>query len=419
MNIDHKIITAFLSASVFFGCSKNTEFREETKQAPQKESTVKIESVSPSNQKCTEKGTCYSFKESFDVPYLYNLQLSFQDTSSEKILEIREVDFAVKDASWVTYNADIWLKHKTKYLVNVFNSFGGKAGEKVDSLEFTTPKDFVLDSRLVQDTGYLKDLSEYGVGTFAVGNQTHFVLLKDVTIKSHRFLFLTKDSSLYTAGKKIKVESDIAFFRESTITSFVKYIQEKVPQSGGVVDMNFDSSSGKLSILLRGQNGENGSDGQDLSGTRARDANFGECRRWRENVGSRPCMRGDILGSCNITVEKVGFKNSVFAENGLRGGNAGRGYDGGYGGDISFYTKNHQDFVLTAKSEPGTRGKMGKPGNGQKGGLAQPPVDCFGTMVNGLPAGEDGPPGLPSQDGEDGKRGVVNVLLGQVKIENK
>lgn len=179
--------------------------------------------------------------------------------------------------------------------------------------------------------------------------------------------------------------------------------------------MNFDSSSGKLSISLRGQNGENGSAGQDLSGTRARDANFGECTKYKEFI---PCGLYDEPGA-DCSGLRIGFKNSVFAENGLRGGNAGRGYDGGYGGDISFYTKNHQDFVLTAKSEPGTRGKMGKPGNGQKGGLAQPPVDCFGTMVNGLPAGEDGPPGLPSQDGEDGKRGVVNVLLGQVKIENK
>lgn len=410
MKTDQRLVGILLSATVFFGCSKNTEFREENKTMPSKEATVHVESVKPLDQKCTEKENCFSLKESIENPYLYNLQMSFQDTSSEKILEIREVDFSIKDSSWITYNNDIWLKHKTKYLVNIFNSIGGKAGEKIDAFEVTTPKDFVLDSRLVYDQEYLKNLKEEGIGTFAAGKQTHFVLLKDVSIKSHRFLFLTKDSSLYTDGKKIKVESDFAFLQENTITSFVKYIQEKVPQSGGSVYMSFTSATGKLSIILRGQNGENGPDGQDLSTTRARDANFGECQRIYDTY--------EMHGSFVTVAIGATFKNSVFAENGKRGGNAGRGYDGGYGGDIYFQIQNNQGFNLTAKSEPGLGGKMGKVGLGQKGGLPQGPVDCFGNIVEGLPGGTDGPPGFPTQDGEDGKRGIVKISLGQQKIEN-
>lgn len=230
---------------------------------------------------------------------------------------------------------------------------------------------------------------------------------------------------LTTNGFKLKLQFEEMTLTENNILQTfpegLKAALNNRGRSGGDVEIRGQTVIGHLKIIMRGENGGDGSAAAVHSSLVAADGAPGKDVRFSIN------LLDDNPINCAKNKPTPGENGS----NGLHGQTGQRGGAGGNAGVLFLEIKNNSDFVKEILSEPGIGGSGGLGGLGQKGGkggrsgvayrgleklgIKQPHIDQYYQFYNnekmfkGCPApvnGQNGTDGLPGSNGAPGDKGA-------------
>lgn len=225
-------------------------------------------------------------------------------------------------------------------------------------------------------------------------------LSSNTVIRSQR-IFLKRNSLIQTNGFNLTFRAKHIFSDHAQIITFPEGAEAEVTangKSGGQIRFVAKQAIGDLQVILRGENGRPGQNGQEYT-TAAANGIQGE-------RGGNQCLRWLVGGP----IKCICTRNPTNGANGAAGLKGQRGQDGGNGGSsgtIAIEIEDHSNFIFDVSQIPGRGGSPGLGGLGQKGGKGGPPGNPTSTECNAAfygADGADGPQGDAGLRGLDGER---------------
>lgn len=235
-------------------------------------------------------------------------------------------------------------------------------------------------------------------------------------------LIMTREGILYTGDESFTMSVEQLSAQDSIIQTFTK--EEIVGQkknatgkSGGNILLNSLKSTGKLTVRMLGQNGDdqtlvprknesrgkNGASAVAESYTKVCESSLlaagPVCPPNFMSGTIRPmrCSSGPI--HCSYEESSSG-RPAGNGDQGPRGHEGMAGNKGGNSGQFSLVSTEEANFSIDFEIKPGLGGKGGAGGEGGEGGLG-------GAGAGKHPAGAQGPVGPRGQNGKDGENGTA------------
>lgn len=296
------------------------------------------------------------------------------ETSNVSIFIDKQFAFKANSPSVTSYV--VGLDHNREYLITVYSQKDLDTKPIVVSeLVVNTPLDVGLTSE------YLKSLP---------------FLENKISIQAHRVFIV---DSVVTEGKNILVNTDELIADEAELTTFQdqqKAIMDNGGRNGGLIVIKSKKAQGKLTFILRGENGGDGSSGASHSDRALRGPNG----------------KDGYLVTCDADERRCKTTCSPWPENGHQGlpGKVGNhGGNGRYGGNTGSLqleiAESSPNFHFKIEKVIGTAGSPGSGGPGQQGGPGGFPGKFSEYCSASI--GPDGPTGPKGVDGIRETNGVV------------
>lgn len=379
-----------LAAIVISGCDMKSDEKKPAPAAP--EGTVSESAVDPKSLEGTMK---------VDVvggdPEKYLVQFSWPKLSPVKKIRIR-LDRVLteisSDQSFFTHT----VAHNATYTYS-FDVLGNNRNvEETFRKSVMVPLDYVV-----------KNQPRITAATEIIANRAYF--------ESSNPLLIGNFNTILIVNELHSQDGVIETFPLGDGNALPKAGTDQNGRTGGNLNIQAKSLTGRLKIIMRGEDGGTGSDGQPFSDRAKAGKPAGE--------GYTVSHGGEYPDSMCVSGENAGN-----GDPGLPGRDGNRGGDGGSTGDIrisieKYIPLNGVDGIEDGESPSpvqifqyvGNEGSGGKPGPPQQGGLPGPgnsgkDWDCKGDP--GAPGADGGPGGKKG----NGTRGAVGSSCLYIASEN-
>lgn len=466
MNIDHKIITAFLSASVFFGCSKPLDFTdEETTVKSPKADMEKSEKVSLQSTKNCKNEICTNVLEGekgkYTVQFQHELPIKvfLKSENNSKLNTFSAVDLKQDEEKKGT--SFIEVVHGQKISLHVFTD--GSKTPTVFSLDI--PRDWIPEQETViaksvtlptskqikiafertDQFGQLHstiarhpdedkeniDLKAYENERFSTilnrEKTKTFHLFGDVSLEGYNRVYLPK--ILVTEGRTLSIKAEKIIFDNTSILSFEDEYLQSTPYDRTGMGYTYirgqgscisgcppqplldDDSADSKDVTIKAKSLE-GSLNLQLIGANG-------LRGW-EHLRDRGRAQDGVecnFRFCSSELRSGPCNPGTPGKDGLDGFNGQDGWDGGNSGNLSIYAENTEKFKLKYKLSFGFGGPGGRGGPPQLGGLGPQRGRNLCPNDPNYQAGKNGKPGNSGNKGKDGKLGTVCLEFTDQKIK--
>lgn len=323
-------------------------------------------------------------------PEKYIVYFSWPKIEDGKFVRIRlDKTLAVVNPKQSDFNHEVFHDQVLTYTFEILDA--ASKIEKVFPKQIKIPRDFV-----VRD----------GQSTFT----------EDTRLNVNR-IFILKDKSLQTNGYNIELVANELRSENGIIETFPednKAATDNDGKSGGKLTIKVQSATGDLKILMRGQNGGDGSKGEAYPNRAADGAAAGSGNRMCECIGKN-CL---ILEATHCYCESKG-SNGGNGTDGSQGHNGNRAGHGGNAGELNIAVQDGREFDLQTYAFKGLAGNPGEGGEGQDGGIGgQRPKTIEAEKCGGDPGG-NGSKGSSGNRGASGNDGNLGLMCIYIASENK